>query len=60
MPGSEIRNGRKYLLFDDPDVQAYYDALFQLGEPGSRTPFDVNSAADLSKAAGVCPILRPE
>ena len=60
MPGSEIRNGRKYLLFDDPDVQAYYDALFRLGEPDSRTPFDVNSAADLAKVGIIDPAAEGE
>lgn len=52
MPGSEIRYGRKYLLFDDPKLQKYYDALFKLG---NQFPFDVNNPADLAKIGIIDP-----
>lgn len=55
MPNSDIRFGRKHLLFDDPKKQAYYDALFKLGNLDSKTPFDVNNPADLAKVGIIDP-----
>lgn len=45
----DMRNNRQHLNFDNSEYQEIYDALFELGEPGSPIPFDVNKAADLNK-----------
>lgn len=49
----EIRDGRRYLFFDDPKEQAFYDKLFRLGDRDQEYRFDVTSAADLHKLARV-------
>lgn len=43
------RLGRKRFIFDNPNIQRSYDALFSLGSPDRAPRFDVSNWRDLSK-----------
>lgn len=43
------RLGRKHIVFDNPDVQRTYDALFALGSPDRAPSIDITNWRELSK-----------